>query len=362
MNLIRLGGVVTLAVMAGFVLLTRRRGTGTHAEGRAVSLCSQAFPCSPFKRPRWHRTSTAVLLDHRRHGVLRHRDGDRRGDLRDQVSRRQRRRRSARRSRARFRSSSAGRSSRSSSRWGSSSTRPWCSSRSMRPPAETMEIYSTGKRWMWSFQHLDGKREINELHVPMGRPVKRDVHVGGRAALAVFPGVPRQGRRDSRPLQLGVVRGHPDRRVPPLLRRVLRHQALRHDRQGGGDGAERLPGVAVAAATGSRWRRAASSCSSSSPASPATSTTTPGRGPSLAGHVRHEVELTGRRTVTVDDTYIRESILTPQMKIVAGYQPLMPTFQGLVNEEGVMSADRVHQVEGGHGATAGRRAGGRRAS
>ena len=37
-----------------------------------------------------------------------------------------------------------------------------------------------------------------------------------------------------------------------------------------------------------------------------------------------------------DDGYIRESILTPQMKIVAGYQPLMPTFQGQVNEEGVM--------------------------
>ena len=35
--------------------------------------------------------------------------------------------------------------------------------------------------------------------------------------------------------------------------------------------------------------------------------------------------------------YIRESILTPQTKLVAGYQPLMPTFQGLVNEEGVMS-------------------------
>jgi hypothetical protein len=34
MNLIRLGGVVTLAVMAGFVLLTRRRGSGTRAEGR----------------------------------------------------------------------------------------------------------------------------------------------------------------------------------------------------------------------------------------------------------------------------------------------------------------------------------------
>ena len=41
-----------------------------------------------------------------------------------------------------------------------------------RPPDQTLEIYATGKRWMWKFQHLDGKAEINELHVPLGRPVK----------------------------------------------------------------------------------------------------------------------------------------------------------------------------------------------
>ena len=42
-----------------------------------------------------------------------------------------------------------------------------------RPPDQTLEIYATGKRWMWKFQHLDGQNEINELHVPAGRPVKK---------------------------------------------------------------------------------------------------------------------------------------------------------------------------------------------
>jgi cytochrome c oxidase subunit 2 len=42
----------------------------------------------------------------------------------------------------------------------------------VRPPAETLQIYSTGKRWMWRFQHINGRAEINELHVPKGRPVK----------------------------------------------------------------------------------------------------------------------------------------------------------------------------------------------
>ena len=40
------------------------------------------------------------------------------------------------------------------------------------PPAETMNIYAVGKQWMWKFQHVEGQREINELHVPLGRPIK----------------------------------------------------------------------------------------------------------------------------------------------------------------------------------------------
>jgi cytochrome c oxidase subunit 2 len=50
-----------------------------------------------------------------------------------------------------------------------------------------------------------------------------------------------------------------------------------------------------------------------------------------------KVELANGSNVVADDGYIRESILTPQAKLVSGFQPVMPTFQGLVNEEGVMS-------------------------
>src|ERR1700736_1552818 len=41
-----------------------------------------------------------------------------------------------------------------------------------RPPEDSLNIYVVGKQWMWKFQHLDGQREINELHVPVGRAVK----------------------------------------------------------------------------------------------------------------------------------------------------------------------------------------------
>jgi cytochrome c oxidase subunit 2 len=61
-----------------------------------------------------------------------------------------------------------------------------------------------------------------------------------------------------------------------------------------------------------------------------------GRGPTLKGVYGKPVQLQNGQTVTVNDAYIRESILNPQAKIVAGFQPAMPTFQGLVTEEQVL--------------------------
>src|ERR1700761_4180134 len=41
-----------------------------------------------------------------------------------------------------------------------------------RPPADSMEIYVTGKQWMWKIQHMEGPREINELHIPVDRDIR----------------------------------------------------------------------------------------------------------------------------------------------------------------------------------------------
>jgi cytochrome c oxidase subunit 2 len=60
------------------------------------------------------------------------------------------------------------------------------------------------------------------------------------------------------------------------------------------------------------------------------------QGPSLAGLFGKTVKLQEGTTVTADENYIRESILDPRAKIVAGYQPIMPTFKGLVSEEGLL--------------------------
>jgi cytochrome c oxidase subunit 2 len=62
-----------------------------------------------------------------------------------------------------------------------------------------------------------------------------------------------------------------------------------------------------------------------------------GRGPSLANLAGNPVKLADGRTVVADDNYLRESILNSQAKLVAGYPPLMPMFQGMVTEEQVVA-------------------------
>jgi cytochrome c oxidase subunit 2 len=58
-----------------------------------------------------------------------------------------------------------------------------------------------------------------------------------------------------------------------------------------------------------------------------------GRGPNLQGVYNKPVTLEDGRTVVADENYVRESILNPTAKIVSGYKPVMPTFQGLISDE-----------------------------
>ena len=67
------------------------------------------------------------------------------------------------------------------------------------------------------------------------------------------------------------------------------------------------------------------------------------RGPALAGVFGSRVALASGDSVTADEGYLRESILNPGAKVVAGYQPIMPTFQGQVERRGAAAADLLHQ-------------------
>jgi cytochrome c oxidase subunit 2 len=72
----------------------------------------------------------------------------------------------------------------------------------------------------------------------------------------------------------------------------------------------------------------------------------------LTGLLGKQVQLNNGATVVADETYVRESILNPQAKIVAGYQPIMPTFKGLVSEEQLLQLIAYIKEEGAAGGEA----------
>jgi len=206
-----------------------------------------------------------------------------------------------------------------------------------RPPAETMNIYAVGKQWMWKFQHLDGQREINELHVPVGRPVKmimtsedviHDLFVPAfRVKADIIPGrYSHMWFEATKPGEYHLFCAeYCGTKHSGMIGSVIVMEPDDYQAWLSGGG---LTGSMSARGEQLFQQLACNTCHLNDGT---------GRGPSLAGVFGSPVKLNTGQMITADETYLRESILTPQMKLVDGYQPLMPTFQGLVNEEGLLS-------------------------
>jgi cytochrome c oxidase subunit II len=202
-----------------------------------------------------------------------------------------------------------------------------------RPPDETLNIYVVGKQWMWKFQHLDGQREINELHVPVGRPVKlimtsedviHDVFVPAfRIKADVIPG--RYTNLWFQPTKPG--RYH-------LF--CAEYCGTRHSGMTGevivmepSEFQTWLSGGAPEGSLASAGAKLFQDLTCNTCHRPDAQ----GRGPVLEGLFGKTVQLQNGETMTVDEAYVRESIVNPAAKVAAGFQPIMPTFQGLVTEE-----------------------------
>ncbi len=205
-----------------------------------------------------------------------------------------------------------------------------------RPPANAAVYYVTGKQWMWKTQHPSGQREIDELHVPVGQPVKlmmtsedvihsffvpafrikEDVLPGRYTTLWFTPTKP--GRYH---LFCAEYCGTDHSRMIGWVT-VMEPEDYQAWLAGG-------PAPASPAAAGEQLftQLACSTCHKSEPG---------GRGPVLAGVFGSKVTLATGETVTADEDYLRESILNPTAKVVAGFQPIMPSFQGQVSEEGIL--------------------------
>jgi cytochrome c oxidase subunit 2 len=215
-----------------------------------------------------------------------------------------------------------------------------------RPPDQTLEIYATGKRWMWKFQHLDGKSEINELHVPLGRAVRVTFTSEDVLHSLYFPAFRTKadaipGRYSSvwfTPTKLGnyhiFCAEYCGTRHSGMIGTVTVMEPTEY--QAWITGATEGP----LSARGERLFAdlACNTCHRSDGS---------GRGPALEAKFGTEERLATGAVVRVDESYVRESILNPQLKLVAGYQPLMPTFQGLVSEESVMAlVEYVKSLQG----------------
>ena len=202
-----------------------------------------------------------------------------------------------------------------------------------RPPAGAMEIYVVGKQWMWKAQHMDGQREINELHVPVGRPVK--LIMGSEDVLHSYFIPQFRVKADVIPGRYNVLwftatkAGTYDlycaeycgTKHSGMIGKVIAMEPADFQAWLSGGRAEDSP---VAAGQKLFSDLACNTCHM---------TESQGRGPMLTNLFGKTVELQGGGTAVVDEAYIRESIVNPQAKIVAGFQPIMPTFQGLVSEE-----------------------------
>ena len=201
-----------------------------------------------------------------------------------------------------------------------------------RLPANAYVIDVVGRQWMWDIRHPNGRREFNTLHVPLNQPVilrltsedvihsvfipafrlKQDV-VPGKTVSTWFEAT----RAGTYHLFCSQFCG-------------TAHAAMTAEviAQSPEDYAAWLSSAEAQGEPVARGRRlllryGCASCHSVG---------SPVRAPLLEGRYGQLVPVEGGRTVRVDDVYLRDSILEPGKEIAAGYQPLMPSFKGVIPE------------------------------
>jgi cytochrome c oxidase subunit II len=208
--------------------------------------------------------------------------------------------------------------------------------RLFQSPTNVMRIYVVAKQWMWKVEYPGGQHEINALHVPVNRPVellmasedvihdffvpafrvKHDVLPGRYETLwfsADRPGTYHLFCAQFCGLDHAAMTGQVVVMSPPDYQRWLQQNE-------GGDTLASAGGVLF-------MRYGCSGCHGGNGTV---------RAPSLNGLYGSPVPLSDGSTVIADDRYIRDSILQPRRQIVASYQPVMPSFAGVIPEDDLL--------------------------
>lgn len=216
--------------------------------------------------------------------------------------------------------------------WGS-----WLYFAEYNPPVGAMTVYAVGKMWMWKIQQPGGQREINQLHVPVGQPVK--LILTSEDAIHSFFVPAFRIKQDAIP---GRYTATWFEATKPGTYRLFcaEYCGLDHSRMVGSV-------VAMAPADYQAWLAAGAPEQSLAQRGKALFTRLGCAGchaagstvhaPSLAGVYGRQVPLAGGRFVTADETYLHDSVIFPSKQVVAGYPDKMPSFRGQIGEDDLVA-------------------------
>lgn len=207
-----------------------------------------------------------------------------------------------------------------------------------RPPDNAISMYAIGKQWMWKLQHPEGVREINELHIPVGRPVKLTMISQDVIHSFFVPAF--RTKQDVLPGRYTTTWFEATKPGKYHLF-CAEYCGTKHSGMIGwvyamspGDYSRWLTEGAAEGSLASQGEKffhqfGCSNCHHFD---------RQGRAPMLKNLYGRDVELAGGAVTVADESYIRESILQPNEKIVYGFQPnVMPNFTGQLDEQQVLA-------------------------
>jgi len=201
-----------------------------------------------------------------------------------------------------------------------------------RPPRDSLDVHVIGKQWMWKIQHPSGRREINELHVPIGQPVR--LLLASQDVIHSFYIPAFRVKQDAVPGRYAIIWFQPDKigeyhlfcaeycgtQHSKMIGRVVVMDQQKYQDWLAGTPAEESPAEA-----GAKLFRSLKCIDCHAE-----------KAPSMAGLFGSRQRMTDGAIIEANEQYLRESILDSTARVVAGYAPIMPSFRGQITEEQLM--------------------------
>jgi len=204
------------------------------------------------------------------------------------------------------------------------------------PPPNSLQFWVTGKQWMWKAQHPSGQREINDLHVPVNTPIQITMTSEDVIHSYFIPAF--RVKQDVLPGRYSTL-WFEATEIGSYDLFCAEYCGTKHSQMIGKVhvlSAEGYEAWLAGAAPSEPPAEAGAKLFSALRCDTCHNTQSGARGPDLAGRFGGEVRLQGGGRALFDPTYVRESILRPAARLVEGYAPLMPTYQGQVSEDQIL--------------------------